>query len=96
MSGGGSSARLALAQNGIDATRPAICYHTTIYIDSAKKWGCETSSVYREAIVEHEARPGARSVPSETKADPVWPYHVSRNQCQTFGSVPQLCQRPVP
>jgi len=30
---GASSPRLALAQNGMNATRPAICYRTTIYIN---------------------------------------------------------------
>ena len=34
---GKSSPRLVLAQNGINATRPAIRYRTTIYTDSATK-----------------------------------------------------------
>ena len=34
---GESSPRLVLAQNGMNATRPAICYRTIIYTDSATK-----------------------------------------------------------
>ena len=43
---GETSPRLVSTQNGMNATRPAICYHTTIYIDPATKWN-QISSVYQ-------------------------------------------------
>ena len=74
--------RLVLAGNRhrAKATRPTICYRTTIYADPTTTWGCEISSLHHRRIVEREARVGARPTSSKEPSGLTYQLCLTRNQ----------------
>ena len=73
----------------MEATRPSISHHTTIYTDKTKTWDCETSSVYHGRTVEHGAKPGVKPTPLK-EGRLTWRLCPARNQ--TSGSNPRSRQ----